>query len=72
MRDIEIQHMIPEVPEILHIKLYHYITRITTPTILLMTKISLCMQYRGNISLRFSRNPEADASEILENLEEMS
>ena len=28
-----------------------------------------CMDYRGNISLRFSRNSEASASEFLENLE---
>ena len=36
-----------------------------------LLKILLYMQYWGNISSRFSRNSEADASEFLENLEEM-
>ena len=34
-------------------------------------KPTLCMQYRRNISLRFSCNPEAFASGLQENLEEM-
>ena len=36
-----------------------------------LLKTSLCMQYRGNISSIFSSNSEANASELLENLEEM-
>ena len=36
-----------------------------------MLNISLCMQYRKNIWVRFSSNYEANASELLENLEEM-
>ena len=31
----------------------------------------LNLQYRGNISARFSSNSEADASELLETLKEM-
>ena len=31
----------------------------------------LYMQYRGNLSSRFSTNSEAVASELIENLEEM-
>ena len=32
----------------------------------------MSMQYQGNISSRFSSNSEEDASELLENREEMS
>ena len=35
-----------------------------------MLQTLLCMQYRGNISSRFSINSEASASELIENLEE--
>ena len=38
---------------------------------ILNSDISLCMYYRGNSSSRFPNNSEANASELLENLEEM-
>ena len=34
-----------------------------------LLQTTLCMYYRGNSSSRFSSNSEADASELLENLE---
>ena len=36
-----------------------------------MLDMSLCIQYGRNISFRFSSNSEANAAEILDNLEEM-
>ena len=38
---------------------------------IIVKDFSLLMSYQGNISLRFSRNSEASASEFLENIKEM-
>ena len=44
---------------------------ITSLYVVKMSLVLLCMWYRGNISLRFPSNFEADASELLGNLEEI-
>ena len=48
-----------------------YKTKCAVATVLGITRRCIYMHYRENISSRFSRNSEADASEFQENLEEM-